>query len=166
MLTDGDTAPGFSLPGVPADRSEGIEQYDLGELRKAGPVLLNFYLFDFNTACTDHVCSIHDLAWFDLDASLSVVGISTDSGFSHRAFASAEGIDVPLLSDSDGSVAAAYGVLYDEFRGHREVAKRAVFLIRPDGTVAYAWHTDDPGEQPDFDAVKRAVESLRAADSE
>ena len=165
MLENGVQAPEFTLPSTDPDGGT-IGQVTLSDILADGPALVNFYVFDFHPACTENVCDLHDLAWFDLDASLSVVGISTDSVFSHRAFASAEEIDVPLLSDSDGSVAAAYGVLYDEFRGHREVAKRAVFLIRPDGTVAYTWHTDDPGEQPDFDAVKRAVESLRAADSE
>jgi len=165
MLENGVQAPEFTLPSTDPDDGT-IDRVSLSDHLADGPALVNFYVFDFHPACTENVCDLHDLAWFDLDASLSVVGVSTDSVFSHRAFAGAEGLDVPLLSDSDGSAASAYGVLYDEFQGHGAVAKRAVFLIRSDGTVAYAWHTDAPGEQPDFDAVKRAVESLRAADSE
>ncbi|WP_336325563.1 redoxin domain-containing protein [Halovenus sp. HT40] len=160
MIAEGVAAPTFELPGT-TDGSEDFEQYGLAEALAAGPVLLNFYLFDFNAACTDHVCSINDLAWFDLEKNLSVFGISTDRTFSHAAFAEREGVEFPLLSDSDGSVAEEYGVLYDEFRGHKRIAKRSVFLIDSDGAIQYAWSTDTPDEQPDWSAVKTALDQLR-----
>lgn len=159
MIAEGSQAPTFEVPGT-AEGSEQFEQYRLAEARSDGPVLLNFYLFDFNTACTDHVCSIHDLAWFNLDDKLSVFGISTDRTFSHAAFARQEDVQFPLLSDSDGSVAKEYGVLYEEFRGHKRIAKRSVFLIDTDGVVQYAWCADSPDEQPDWSAVKTAVDQL------
>lgn len=160
MLQTGTQAPNFTLPAA-SDVDDSLKEVSLTDALADGPVLLNFYVFDFHPACTDNVCELHDLAWFDLDTSLTVVGISTDSVYSHRAFAAAEGLDFTLLSDSDGSTAESYGVLYDEFNGHRRIAKRSVFLVDTDGTVVYAWATDDPGTQPDFDAVKAAVESVR-----
>ena len=161
MLTEDATAPGFSLPGVPADQSEGIEQYDLDELRKTGPVLINFYLFDFNPQCRRNVCDLHDMSWFDLDSDIQVFGISTDSTFSHREFARQEGLDFPLLSDNDGSVAEAYDVLVDELRGHKRIAQRAVYLVDESGTVRYSWCAGSPDTQPDWEKVKAAVEAVK-----
>ena len=161
MLTEGTTAPEFSLPGVPADQSEGIEQYALGELRETGPVLINFYLFDFNPQCRRNVCDLHDMSWFDLDSDIQVFGISTDSTFSHREFAKQEGLDFPLLSDNDGSIAEAYDVLVDELRGHKRIAQRAVYLIDKSGTVQYSWSADSPDNQPDWQRVKAAVEAVK-----
>lgn len=66
-----------------------------------------------------------------------------------------------LLSDSDGCVAEEYGVLYDEFRGHKRIAKRSVFLIDASGVIRYAWSTDRPDEQPDWSTVKTALDALR-----
>lgn len=95
MLNKGATAPGFTLPGVSGDQSEDIEQYELDELRETGPVLLSFYLFDFNPQCRRNVCALHDVSWFDLDSDIQVFGISTDSTFSHREFAKQEGPRFP-----------------------------------------------------------------------
>jgi peroxiredoxin len=45
--------------------------------------------------------------------------------------------------------------------GLKGVAKRAAFVIRKDGSVAYQWVSDNPGVQVDFDAIKAAVASCR-----
>ena len=162
MLQEGAEAPGFSLPGTDDAGSE-LREYNLADALDAGPVLVNFYVFDFHPQCTDHVCSLHDVAWFELDDRLTVFGISTDRTFSHSAFARQEGLTFPLLSDSDGNVAEAYDVLFDEFQGHKRIAKRSVFLVDTDGTVRFAWSTEDPTTQPDWGAVKDAVDALDAA---
>ena len=54
----------------------------------------------------------------------------------------------------------AYGVLYDEFEGHKRVAKRAVFVLDDDRTVRYAWSTDDASQQPDWREVGTAARSV------
>jgi len=162
MLQPGVTAPDFTLPGTSADESdEQVSQYRLADSLDAGPVLLNFYLFDFHPACTENMCDLHDLAWFDLDDSVTVFGISTDRSFSHQAFADEEQLSVALLSDSDGSVAESYDVLFEEFQSHKRIAKRSVFLVDTDGTIRYAWATDDPSEQPNWQDVKEALDSIR-----
>jgi peroxiredoxin len=51
----------------------------------------------------------------------------------------------------------AFGV-ETEFRGHRGVAERSVFLVDPDGTVRCAWRYDT-AEVPDFDEVLRAAQA-------
>ena len=159
MLDTGTTAPEFSVPGTDPDGGDPAP-YTLSANREEGFALLDFYLFDFHPACTADMCSLHDLSWFDLNADLSVVGISTDGVFSHGVFAEEEGLDFPLLSDSDGSVAESFDVLHDEVQGHKRVAKRAVSLVDRDRTVRYARSAEEGGLQPEWDEVKAAVESL------
>jgi peroxiredoxin len=164
MLQTGTKAPDFSVPGTDPDGGEPTT-YTLSAILEAGPALLNFYLFDFHPACTANVCSLHDLSWFDLDADLSVLGISTDGVFSHGVFAEDEQLDFPLLSDSDGTVAESFDVLYDEVQGHNRVAKRAIFLVDRDRTVRYAWVAERATLQPEWEDVKAAVESLSTHDT-
>jgi len=166
MLPEGTAAPEFTLPGTAMDRdTTDISEYSLSDALQHGPVVINFYLFDFHPECTEHMCSLHDLVWFDLDDRVTVFGISTDRSFSHQAFADAEELAVTLLSDSDGSVAESYDVFYEEFNGHKRIAKRSVFVVDTDGTIQYAWSTDDPSAQPDFTAVKEALEKLEVVRS-
>ncbi len=161
MLEQGREAPGFQLPGT--DEPSGTPQeYSLRDALEDGPVLINFYLFDFHPQCTDHICSLHDMSWFEFDDRLTLFGISTDRTFSHSEFASQEGLQFPLLSDSDGEVAERYGVLYDEFKGHKRIAKRSVFLVGTDQVVRYAWSSDDPTDQPPWQDVHEAVGALEA----
>ncbi len=86
--------------------------------------------------------------------------MSVDSVFSHKAFAQKIGIEFPMLSDFNREVGSAYGVLFDEVFGHKNVAKRALFVIDQAGTVQYAWVTDDPGELPDADKALEVIQSL------
>ena len=92
MIETGQRAPDVSLPGMGPD-ADAIEAYRLS---------LSFYLFDFHPGCTRQVCSLRDLAWFDLRPDTTVFGISTDRAFSHRAFADRYDLDFTPLSDSDG----------------------------------------------------------------
>ena len=161
MLPEGTAAPAFTLPGTAMDRdATEMSTYSLTDALERGPVILNFYLFDFHPECTEHMCSLHDLLWFDLDDRVTVFGISTDRSFSHRAFADTEELAFTLLSDSDGSVAEDYDVFYEEFNGHKRIAKRSVFVVDTDGTIRYAWSTDDPTVQPNFSEVKAVLDEI------
>lgn len=80
-------------------------------------------------------------------------GISRDSLWSHRAWAEALGIEIPLLSDWDGEVIRAFGVARVA-GGMRDVATRSVFLISEDRVVA-AWLLETP--HPDIDAIIAAL---------
>ncbi|WP_018257455.1 redoxin domain-containing protein [Halomicrobium katesii] len=161
MLELGDTAPDFTLQGIRGAESSDIETVTLSERLETGPAVLNFYLFDFHPECRRNVCELHDLAWFDLDEQVHTFGISTDSVFSHGEFARQEGLEYPLLSDNDGSVAESYGILTDERQGHRRVARRAVFVVDQTGSVRYRWVADAPDEQPEWEAIKDVVDDVK-----
>jgi peroxiredoxin len=80
----------------------------------------------------------------------SVVAIAVTATFSQKRFAKDLGVSFPLLSDWNREVSQAWGVSYPEWKGHRGVAKRSVFVIDRDGTVRYRWVTDDALELPDL----------------
>lgn len=155
MLEPGDEAPAFSLPG--SDGGE-VREHSLEEHLAGATVVLTFYVFDFHPACTRHVCSLRDLNWFEVAPSVRPLAVSTDSAHSHRAFAAEHDLAFPLLSDSDGRVSEAYGVLEDEYAGHSRVPRRSAFVVDADRTVRYAWVADDQAEQPDWRAVKAAFD--------
>jgi peroxiredoxin len=155
MLRVGQQAPDFTLPGVVGGR---IDAHSLSEYTENGwAVVVVFYPFDFHPVCTTQMCTLRDSEALSMVENTVVLGISTDSAHSHRAFGDEHRIGFPLLSDSDGQVARAYGVLVDEIEGHRNVARSAVFVIDPDQEIQYAWQSETADDEPDLDAVERAT---------
>ena len=75
-------------------------------------------------------------------------------------FSSPDADWMPLLSDWDGEVCGAYGVRYDQWKGHTGLAQRSLFIIDGDGIVRYRWHTLDALVLPDLTQVVEAVEAL------
>src|SRR5690606_26446736 len=94
----------------------------------------------------------------------SAAAIAVTATFSQMAFADHIGVDFPLLSDWGGEVADAYGVRYEEWKGHRGVAKRSLFVISGDGTIRYRWVTDDALELPPVEEALEALEKEASAD--
>lgn len=86
---------------------------------------------------------------------MRVFGISRDSPFSHRAWKEALGIELPLLSDWNGTLARRFG-LARTWRGLEDVPERAAILLGEDGTVRGTWRYAD-SEVPDFDELLAAV---------
>ena len=77
-------------------------------------------------------------------------------------FRETEGLTFDLLSDNDGSIIEAYDLVDDESfaaKGMKGVATRSVFVVDDAGTIQYAWIADNPGQEPDYEAVVSAVES-------
>lgn len=81
-------------------------------------------------------------------------GISRDSPWSHRAWAEALGVDVPLLSDWNGEATRAFGVAVEPL-GMADVPIRSAFLIEDGETIRAAWMLGR--ELPDVDAVIAAA---------
>ena len=65
-------------------------------------------------------------------ANTQVLGISTDSPFSHEAWAKSVGIsNYPLLSDIHRTTSRAYGVYWPDWNAN----VRATFVIDKQGTI-------------------------------
>jgi glutaredoxin-dependent peroxiredoxin len=147
----GDAAISFTLPSKPG------ETVDLSQYIGRDKVLLLFFPLAFSSVCTAELCHFRD-TWSDWEKlSARVFGISVDSPFVTDKFRSEQKLPFPILSDFNREAASAYGVLHDELVGLKGVAKRAVFVINPDGKVGYFWVTDDPSVQVPFDDVKSAL---------
>lgn len=67
-----------------------------------------------------------------------VIGVSRDSVASHQKFKAKHGIPFALLSDTDGAICQAYGVLKEKsLYGKKFIGiERSTFIIDPQGRVA------------------------------
>lgn len=160
MLTEGTTAPTFTLPGT--DGGTEFEKYRLSDLVADGPAILVFYPFDFSPVCTMELCGFRDAEWLTMDESVDVIGISRDACYAHAEFIEANSLTFPLVSDVEGTVTESYEVKYDEWEGHPGVPKRAVFIVDTDRTIEYAWETDDAYENPDIDVLFDKITALES----
>ena len=99
----GSVAPDFTLP------SQSGEMVRLGDFL-GKPVVLFFYPKDHALGCTKEVCAFRDNIeeYGKLDAE--VIGISSDSMESHKAFVRKHDLPFALLSDEGGKVRKLYGV--------------------------------------------------------
>ena len=147
MPSVGDMAPDFTLTAQ--DKSS----VTLSEMR-GSRVILAFYPAAFTGVCTKEMCTFSEGMSSLNSSGVSVFGISVDSPFSNAAFADANGISFPLLSDVHREAIESYGVSLADFviSGYT-VAQRSVFVIEADGRVGYSWVAENPGIEPDYEAV-------------
>lgn len=150
MIEAGAEAPAFTL----ADHTG--REVSLGDF--AGRrLLLAFYPLDFSPVCTDEL-TLYSRLKPELDAAaVTMIGISVDSAFAHKAFRSQLRIDYSLLADFEpkGEVARAYGA-YLEASGH---SNRSLVLVGADGRVEWVYETETPLEIPPPDLIIEAISS-------
>ncbi len=91
-------------------------------------------------------------------AGVKPLGVSRDSPWTHISWMQALDLNFGLLSDWNAEAVRGFGVSR-EFRGFKDVARRAAFLVDAEGTVRAAWSFEDP-EVPDFDELIRAAQAL------
>ena len=154
-LKKGDKVPDFTL--YDTERKERSLKEFLGH-----KTVLVFYPGAFTGVCTKEVCQLRDsMAMFN-SVNAKVVGISIDSPFANKAFADANMITFPLLSDLGKSVSKQIAGLYDSFAmvpGYA-AAKRSVFVLDATGVVRYAWVTENPGTEPPYPEIELALRSF------
>lgn len=155
MVQSGETAPSFSLPAV---RDGSIETVSLDSLLGGEVLVIAFYPGDFNPACTDGETGLDGLDLLTMQKDVRVIAVSGDSVYSHRAFADRYGLHMPLLSDTDGSVAQRYGVAAEGSAGY--LTQRAAFVVDHEGTVQFAWRSEEPSAVVPLDRVREAIEGI------
>lgn len=149
----GDKAPVFTL------KNAAMEDVRLEDF-SGQTVLLLFVPLAFTGVCTEEVCQMSAEVNAYAGLGARVMAISVDSPFSLKAWAEKEGIAIPLLSDFNKEVSAAYGAQFEDLLGFKGVAKRSAFVVDGRGIVRYAWVSDDPKVLPDFAAIKACLQSL------
>ncbi len=132
---------------------------DLGDEIGKQKILLLFFPLAFSGVCTKEMCTMRDdwSKWSTL--GVKVYGVSVDSPFVNKKFAEDNKLPFPLLSDFNRDAAKAYGVLMDDLIGLKNVSKRAAFVIDRKGRIAYAWEGANPGVEPNYEEVRKAVQN-------
>ncbi len=103
-------------------------------------LILFFYPLDFTFVCPTEIRGFNTRIDELKGLGAQVLGVSTDSVYSHRAWIKAsksEGglgeLNYPLASDITKKVAQDYGVLIEE----QGISLRGLFIIDPEGIVRY-----------------------------
>jgi peroxiredoxin 2/4 len=134
----GKPAPDFEMPSTKniEKLNEPVRLSDY----KGKWVLLLFYPLDFTAVCPTELTAFSDRFDEFEGINAEIIGVSTDSVFSHRAWlhtprdkGGVEGLKYPLASDITKKISDDYGVLIPE----RGIALRGLFAIDPEGVLRY-----------------------------
>jgi peroxiredoxin len=148
VIAPGTPAPDFSLP------NHAGKQVSLADLR-GGKVVLVFYPLDFSPVCSDQLSIYQEVLPQIEEQGATLVGVSVDSSWAHRAFREKLGISMPLLADFEpkGAVIRRYGAYLDEV-GH---GNRSLVLIDADGVVRWVHESPSPLEIPGANLIFDAL---------
>jgi peroxiredoxin len=90
-----------------------------------------------------------------------VLGISVDTHFALKMFHDKNNYNFQLLSDFNKKTIKAYDVILDVFVPGKfdyfNTAKRAAFVVDKNGNIKYFEVLANPGDQPNFDGIKKAL---------
>ncbi|MCH8817905.1 MAG: peroxiredoxin [Chloroflexi bacterium] len=154
-LETGTKAPAFSLKD--SDRKDvSLSDY-------AGKtVVLSFYPAAFSGLCDDQACAFRDSLSELNNANAEVLGIAVDNFFVAKEFKTKHNLNFPILVDHTAATARAYDAVLENFAGMDgyTAANRTVYVIDGSGTIRYVWRGENPGIEPDYDAVKAAVKAV------
>ncbi len=147
-LRIGDPAPDFTL------RDQFGQDVSLSSYRGTKAVAMLFYPYAFSGVCTGEMAGIRDRLADFMTFDTEVLAVSCDPMFALRAFADADRLNFPLLSDfwPHGEVARAYDV-FDERNG---CPRRSSYVVDRDGAIRWAVHNAMP-EGRDLDEHLRQL---------
>lgn len=143
--------------GAPAPMIAAVDQdgktIQLAEVYAKGVTLVYFYPKADTPGCTAQACSLRD-AFTDLHAEgLQILGVSHDGVDSQKNFQEKYKLPFTLLSDSEGKIAAAFGVPTT-----LGITSRQSFLIK-DGKIVWISLKAKTGEHAA--EVQDALDSLK-----
>jgi len=134
----GELAPDFEMPSTKniEKLNEPVKLSDY----KGKWVILLFYPLDFTFVCPTELTAFSDRYEEFEGVNAELIGVSTDSVFSHRAWlqtprdkGGVQGLQYPLASDITKKISDDYGVLIAD----RGIALRGLFVIDPEGILRY-----------------------------
>ena len=133
MINEGDKAPALE---VTSSDGSTVDLSSPGQ-----PLVLYFYPKDDTSGCTREAQDFTELAGEYAKAGVKVIGLSRDPMKSHEKFIGKYGLQVPLVSDEDGSISNAFGTWVEKSMYGRKYmgTERATYLIGADGRVLKAW---------------------------
>lgn len=158
----GKPAPDFTMETA-LGNGEDFGKVSLSDYKGKWLVLF-FYPLDFTFVCPTEITALSDAQDIFEDLDTEILGVSTDSKFSHRAWINTSRdenglgkLNFPLAADLTQSVARDYGVLIEE----EGIALRGLFIIDPDGELKYqVVNHNDVGRS--VDETVRVLQALQS----
>jgi len=154
-LSVGTPAPSFTL------HNQDKELVSLDSYR-GKKVIVVFYPAAFTGVCKAEMCSFQNAIQRLNTAQASVIGISADTPFANKAFATSNSLEFPLLSDIHLDTVKAYDVLFENFAGIPGLTRseRATFVLDANGVIQFVHITPNPGIEPNYDEIFAAAEAI------
>jgi alkyl hydroperoxide reductase subunit AhpC len=130
----GREAPYFEMKAVTGD-GETFTKVTLDDYKGKWLVLF-FYPLDFTFVCPTEITGYSKRYDEFKKLGAEVIGVSTDSEYSHQAWIKGDlgKLNFPLASDYTKTTAYDYGVLVEE----EGLALRGLFIIDPNGMLKYS----------------------------
>jgi peroxiredoxin len=147
MIEPGTRAPEFSLPDQDENR---VSLSDFAGRR----LVLAFYPLDFSPVCTDQLSLYQEVLPEIESHGATLLGISVDSVYCHRAFRERVNLAMPLLADFNpkGEVSRAYGAWIEQ----ADHGNRSLVLV-DDGIVSWSHAAPSPMEIPGANLIFDAL---------
>ncbi len=134
----GQPAPDFNMPST-RNMETLAENVKLSDYTGKWLILM-FYPLDFTFVCPTELTAFSDRIEELNGVGAEVIGVSTDSVHSHRAWIKTPreengvaDLQYPLASDTGGKLAKAYNILVEE----EGIALRGLYIINPEGVLQY-----------------------------
>jgi lipoyl-dependent peroxiredoxin subunit C len=141
MLTVGDQFPQFSLKATVSEQLDTAFTTITNETHAGKWLVVFFWPKDFTFVCPTEIAEFGRKNGEFADRETQVLGASVDSEFVHLAWRKDHkdltGLPFPMLADVRKDLSSALGVLDEE-----GVAKRATFIVDPQGIIRFASVTD------------------------
>jgi alkyl hydroperoxide reductase subunit AhpC len=124
-------------------------------------VCLFFYPLDFTFVCPTEIRSFGEKEAQFKELGCQVIGCSTDSQFSHKAWFEKDLKEVkyPVLADTNHAISRNYGVLMEDLG----IALRGTFLIDPKGVLQWM-SVNALGTGRSVDEVVRTLSALQTGE--
>lgn len=144
------------------------EAYVKGAFKKVGLndykgkwVVLFFYPLDFTFVCPTEIRGFAALESDFKKLNAVVIGASTDSVHSHKAWFERDlkEVQFPVLADSTHKLSAQFGVLKED----QGIAYRGTFIIDPEGILRYVV-ISDLGVGRNVDETLRVLQALQTGE--
>jgi len=163
MLTVGDKFPEFTVTATVSTELKTAFQEITHESYPGKWKVVFFYPTHFTFVCPTEIKAFGDLNEEFADRDAQVLTGSVDSEFVHLAWRQhkeeLKDLPFPMLADVKRELSTRLGIL-DAAQG---VAKRATFIVDPEGIIRFAYVTDmDVGRNPE--EVLRVLDALQTGE--
>lgn len=157
MVKIGEKAPHFEAE---AYVNGAFQRVKLSDFRGKWVVLF-FYPLDFTFVCPTEIQGFANKEAEFAKRNAVVIGASTDSVHSHKAWFQKDlpQVKYPVLGDTSHKISRDYGVLLED----QGIALRGAFVIDPDGILKYAVISDlSVGRS--VDEILRVLQALQTGE--